>query len=60
VEDIGRARPKTVSEVMETANRFANGEDTYNNKRGVHQKSIERAGKGEDIAKATTTGGEIR
>jgi hypothetical protein len=34
VEEIGRARPKTVSELMKTANRFADGEDTYNNKRG--------------------------
>jgi hypothetical protein len=34
VEEIGRARPKTVSELMETANRFVDGEDTYNNKRG--------------------------
>jgi hypothetical protein len=33
VEEIGRARPKTVSELME-ANRFADGEDAYNNKRG--------------------------
>jgi hypothetical protein len=34
VEEIGRARPKTVSELMETANRFADGEDAHNNKRG--------------------------
>jgi hypothetical protein len=34
VEEIGRARPKIVSELMETANRFADGEDAYNNKRG--------------------------
>jgi hypothetical protein len=34
VEEIGRTRPRTVSELMETANRFADGEDTYNNKRG--------------------------
>jgi hypothetical protein len=34
VEEIGRARLKTVSELMETANRFADGEDAYNNKRG--------------------------
>jgi hypothetical protein len=33
VEEIGRARPKTVSKLMETANRFADGEDAYNNKR---------------------------
>jgi hypothetical protein len=34
VEEIGRTRPRTVSELMEVANRFADGEDTYNNKRG--------------------------
>jgi hypothetical protein len=34
VEEIGRTRPRTVSELMETANRFADGEDAYNNKRG--------------------------
>jgi hypothetical protein len=34
VEEIGRARPKIVSELMEIANRFTDGEDTYNNKRG--------------------------
>jgi hypothetical protein len=34
VEEVGRTRPRTVSELMEVANRFANGEDTYNNKRG--------------------------
>jgi hypothetical protein len=34
VEEIGTTRPTTVVELMEEANRFANGEDTYNNKRG--------------------------
>jgi hypothetical protein len=34
VEEIGRTRPTTVAELMEEANRFADGEDTYNNKRG--------------------------
>jgi hypothetical protein len=33
VEEIGRTRPRTVSELMEVANRFADGEDAYNNKR---------------------------
>jgi hypothetical protein len=27
VEELGRAKPKTVSELMEVANRFADGED---------------------------------
>jgi hypothetical protein len=34
VEEIGRTRLRTVAELMEEANRFANGEDAYNNKRG--------------------------
>jgi hypothetical protein len=38
VEEIGRTRPRTASELMEVANRFANGEDTYNNKR---ERSVE-------------------
>jgi hypothetical protein len=33
VEELGRTKPRTVSELMEVANRFANGEDAYNNKR---------------------------
>jgi hypothetical protein len=33
VEEIGRARPTTVAELMEQANKFADGEDAYNNKR---------------------------
>jgi hypothetical protein len=34
VEELGRTKPKTVSELMEVANRFADGEDAYKNKRG--------------------------
>jgi hypothetical protein len=34
VKEIGRTKPRTVSELMEVANRFADGEDAYNNKRG--------------------------
>jgi hypothetical protein len=60
VEEIGRTRPRTVSKLMETANIFADGEDAYNNKRGIHRKSTKQAGKGEDSAMATTTEGEIR
>jgi hypothetical protein len=33
VEELGRIRPKTVSELIEIASRFADGEDAYNNKR---------------------------
>jgi hypothetical protein len=34
VEEVGKTKPRTVSELMEVANRFADGEDAYNNKRG--------------------------
>jgi hypothetical protein len=34
VEEIGRTRPTTVAELMEQVNKFADGEDAYNNKRG--------------------------
>jgi hypothetical protein len=33
VEEMGRIKPRTVSELMEIASRFADGEDTYHNKR---------------------------
>jgi hypothetical protein len=42
VEEVGRTRPRMVSELMEIANRFADGEDTYNNKRG-HSPEVDRA-----------------
>jgi hypothetical protein len=42
VEELGRIKPKTVSELMEVANRFADGEDRYNNKRGRSPK-VDRA-----------------
>jgi hypothetical protein len=34
MEEIGRTRSTTVAELMEQANKFADGEDAYNNKRG--------------------------
>jgi hypothetical protein len=34
VEEVGRTKPRTVSKLMEVANRFTNGEDAYNNKWG--------------------------
>jgi hypothetical protein len=33
VEEMGRIKPKTVSDLMDIANRFADGEDVCNNKR---------------------------
>jgi hypothetical protein len=46
MEELGRTSPKTVSELMEIAKKFTDGEDAYNNKEHVHQKSTEQAGKG--------------
>jgi hypothetical protein len=42
VEEVGRTKPRIVSELMEVANRFADGEDAYNNKRG-HSPEVDRA-----------------
>jgi hypothetical protein len=33
VKEMGRTKPKTVSELMDVANKFADGEDAYHNKR---------------------------
>jgi hypothetical protein len=41
VEEIGRTRPTTVAKLMEEANKFADGEDTYNNKRG-HSPEVDK------------------
>jgi hypothetical protein len=41
-EIIGRTKPRTVSELMEVANRFADEEDAYNNRRG-HSPEVDRA-----------------
>jgi hypothetical protein len=42
VEELGRTKPRTVSELMEVANRFADGEDAYNNKR-ARSPEVDRA-----------------
>jgi hypothetical protein len=41
VEETRRTRPRIVSELMEVANRFADGEDAYNNKRG-HSPEVDK------------------
>jgi hypothetical protein len=41
VEEIGRIKPRTVLELMEVANRFTDGEDAYNNKRG-HSPEVDK------------------
>jgi hypothetical protein len=60
VEELGRTKPKTISELMEVANRFTDGEDAYNNKRGARQKLTEQEGKGEGTAMKMAVQGEIR
>jgi hypothetical protein len=42
VEELGRTRPKTISELIEIASRFTDGEDAYNNKR-AHSPEVDRA-----------------
>jgi hypothetical protein len=42
VEEVGRTKTRTVSELIEVANRFADGEDAYNNKRG-NSPEVDRA-----------------
>jgi hypothetical protein len=44
VEEVGRKKPRIVSELMEIANKFADGEDAYNNKRG-RSPEVDRASK---------------
>jgi hypothetical protein len=58
VEELGRTRPRTVSELIEIANKFANGEDAYNNKRD--QKSTEQAGKGAGLTMKIAAQDKIR
>jgi hypothetical protein len=60
VEEVGRTKPRTVSELMKVVNRFADEDDAYNNNGDVHQKSTEQAGKGKDTAMKIATQGEIR
>jgi hypothetical protein len=60
VEEIGRTRPRIVSELMEVANRFADGEDAYNNKRG-RSPEVDRASRqSEDITMEIAMQGKIR
>jgi hypothetical protein len=42
VEDLGRTKPRIVSEFVEVANKFADGEDAYNNKR-ARSPEVDRA-----------------
>jgi hypothetical protein len=42
VEELGRSRLKMVSELIEIASRFADGEDAYNNKR-ARSPEVDRA-----------------
>jgi hypothetical protein len=44
VKELGRTKPKTVSKLMEVANRFADRENAYNNKRG-RSPEVDRVGR---------------
>jgi hypothetical protein len=50
VEEFGRTRPKAVSELIEIASRFADGETLTTIKWRIHQKSTKQAGKGACLA----------
>jgi hypothetical protein len=60
VEEIGRTRPTTVAELMEEANKFANGEDAYNNKRGRSPEVDRTSSKGDDTAAGIIKKGKTR
>jgi hypothetical protein len=57
VEEIGRTRPKTVSELIEIASRFADGEDAYNNKR-ARSPEVDRANRQRRMSR--NEGGHVR
>jgi hypothetical protein len=59
IEEIRRTKPRTVSELMEVANRFADGEDAYNNKRG-RSLEVDRASRQRRRYRNRATQGEIR
>jgi hypothetical protein len=58
VEKLGRTRPRTMSKLMEVANRFAEGEDAYNNKR-VRSPEVDRTSR-PGLASRIAAQGEIR
>jgi hypothetical protein len=53
---MGRIKPKTVSDLMDIANRFTDGEDACNNKRtrSPEDEETDTTAKGEDTAITTT------
>jgi hypothetical protein len=58
VEEMGRIKPRTISELMDIANRFADGEDACNNKRTrspEDDRGTDTVAKGEDPATMITT-----
>jgi hypothetical protein len=60
VEEIGRVKPRIVSELMEIANRLPTEKTCITTKGDVHRKSTNPTGKGDGTATATTMEGEIR
>jgi hypothetical protein len=60
VEEIGRTRPTTVAELIEEANKFTDGEDAYNNKRGRSPEVDRTIDKGDDTAAGIIKEGETK
>jgi hypothetical protein len=56
IEELGRAKPKTVSELMEIVNRFADGEGAYHARPNMTDQAG-NATKGVDLATRTTAPG---
>jgi hypothetical protein len=50
VEELGRTKPRTVSELIEVANKFTDGEDAYNNKR-ARSPEVDRASRQRQISR---------
>jgi hypothetical protein len=58
VEEMGRIKPRTISDLMDITNRFADGEDACNNKRtrsSEDDRETDTTVKGEDLATTTIT-----
>jgi hypothetical protein len=52
VEEMGRIKPKTISDLMDIANRFTDGKDACNNQKTIGE--IDTVAKGEDPATTAT------
>jgi hypothetical protein len=60
MEELGRTKPRTVSELMEVAKKLPMEKTRTTTKGHVHEKSIEQAGKVEGLAMRIAAQSEIR